>query len=168
MEASMRLFYASLLAVVFAAPVLAGPDTPKDFVSDAIKGDNSEITLGRMAQRAGASAGIRDFGRRLVADHLKARREAVAVARGMRLDPPDGMMMKARAEQAKLELLSGNSFDREFAAYMIGDHQDDIAEFSREADRRRGPTSALAAKQLPALRAHLALAQALMRKAERR
>ena len=160
-----RMLAVLCLGTLMSSPVLA--KDPKDFLGDAIMGDNSEIMLGRLAARAGGSAGVRDFGRMLVADHMKAKRDASAVARHLGLTPPTRAMVAADAEFAKLQVLSGRSFDREFVGYMIGDHRDDINAFEAEARADRGPAGVLAQKQLPTLRKHLDKAQSLERTAAR-
>ena len=142
--------------------VLAGPPDRKDFLSDAIKGDNSEIRLGQLAARNGGSSGVREYGRTLATDHMKAKAEASKVARQIGVEPPSGAMLKADAEYVKLRVLSGKSFDREFVGYMIDDHKQDIREFSGMAKSHNGPVGDLAEKQLPTLRKHLRMAESLM------
>jgi uncharacterized protein (DUF305 family) len=61
----------------------------------------------------------------------------------------------------KLSGMTGTDFDKEFVNHMIQDHQKDIADFTKEADAKDGKVSDLAAKQLPTLKKHLAMAQAL-------
>jgi putative membrane protein len=142
-----------------ALPAFAA--SPSDFVSDAIKGDNSEIMLGRYAAEHGASTGTKEFGRTLVADHAKAKRQMSSVARTVGTTPPSGATMEADAERVKLIALSGKDFDREFAQYMVKDHESDIAKFKEEAAAKDGAVSAMAAKQLPTLEKHLEMAKSL-------
>ncbi|MBV9992774.1 MAG: DUF4142 domain-containing protein [Alphaproteobacteria bacterium] len=159
-----KFAFVIVLSAIAASPAMAaGGDGPKDFVGDAIKGDNSEIALGQMAQRSGGTAAMRDFGRTLVADHTKAKQQVADVAHGLGADVPDDVMPEAKSEQAKLQSMSGADFDREFASYMVDDHKKDIDKFAKEAGMHRGPTSDLAAKQLPTLRKHLSIAQGLMK-----
>src|SRR5438270_729763 len=82
---------------------LAGP--PRQFLDDAIKGDNSEMTLGRLIASRGSSAQVKSFGNTLYRDHSLAKGQAVAVARQMGVRPPTEMMPEARVEQRKLERL---------------------------------------------------------------
>jgi putative membrane protein len=145
-----------------ASNALAGPSSRQDFLKDAIKGDNSEIRLGQLAARNGATAAVRDYGRILVADHRKAKAQASRVANQIGIEPPSGAMLKADAEYVKLRVLSGKSFDREFVGYMIKDHQQDIHDFSAMARTHNGPVGDLAQKQLPTLRKHLHMAESLM------
>jgi putative membrane protein len=142
--------------------VWAGPPDRKDFLSDAIKGDNSEIRLGQLAARHGGSSGVREYGRTLVTDHTKAKAQASDVARQIGVEPPSGAMLKADVEYAKLRVLSGKSFDREFVGYMVDDHKKDIRDFSEMAKSHNGAVGDLAEKQLPTLRKHLRMAESLM------
>ncbi|HEX4196844.1 MAG TPA: DUF4142 domain-containing protein [Caulobacteraceae bacterium] len=151
----------ALVAVNAARAAQPGDDTA--FIKDAIKGDNSEIMLGGVAQRHGASPGMRAFGDMLVTDHTKARDQATIVARGMGVAPPSGPMAEADVERAKLAVLSGPAFDHEFAKYMVNDHQHDIADFQTEAAHGHGEAAALARKSLQVLRKHLAAAERLTR-----
>jgi sporulation protein YlmC with PRC-barrel domain len=64
----------------------------------------------------------------------------------------------------KLSKLSGDGFDKEFASYMVTDHEKNIKEFQDQANAKQGPTSDLAVKQLPTLQNHLAMAQAIAQK----
>ncbi|MGD0189750.1 MAG: DUF4142 domain-containing protein [Rhizomicrobium sp.] len=153
---------AAAILVLGAVTASAAPKAPKDFINDAIMGDNSEIMLGHLAERAGANRQVKDFGRMLVRDHAKAKRQAVDVAHELQVTPSTHATMEADAEYAKLQLLSGASFDKEFDAYMVRDHQDDIAAFRAEADGDTGPAGKLAHEQLPTLNTHLQMAQSLM------
>jgi putative membrane protein len=146
-------------ACLSSTAALAAP--PAKFLSDAIKGDNSEITLGRLIAARGASAQVRSFGNTLVSDHSTARGQAVAVAREMGVRPPTGIMAEARSEQRKLERLHGRSFDYEVRRYMINDHRKDIAKFQAQARTGDRRTARLAREQLPTLRKHLRIAESL-------
>lgn len=150
------IFVAACLTSTVA---LAAP--PRSFLDDAIKGDNSEIALGRLIAARGASAQVRSFGSTLYRDHSTARGQAVAVARQIGMRPPRAMMPEARYEQRKLERMRGRAFDREVRRYMINDHEKDIATFeaqARSGDRR---TASLARRQLPTLRKHLRIAESI-------
>jgi putative membrane protein len=146
-------------ACLTSTAALSAP--PRNFLDDAIKGDNSEISLGRLIAGRGASSDVRRFGSTLYRDHSTARGQAVAVARQLGVRPPTQMMAEARSERNKLQRLRGRDFDREVKQYMIDDHHKDIANFeaqARSGDRR---TAALARAQLPVLRKHLRMAESL-------
>lgn len=152
------LFTAAVLA---AAPAIAAP--PAHFLKDAIQGDYSESTLGRLIQARGASAEVRNFGAMLTRDHTKGLGQAEAVARREHLSIRPAMAPEARAELYRLRRLSGVSFDREVRRYMIHDHQKDIAEFRDQARTGDRATAALATATLPVLEKHLATAESIRR-----
>lgn len=159
MRAGHFLILVASACSVATAAAAAEPQA-KAFITDAIKGDNSEIMLGDMAAKSGASAGVRDFGKMLSTDHGRARTDAVQVART--LGAPDTREMKpqARAESQKLAKMQGAAFDREFANYMVKDHQKDIAAYQKAA-KDGGPAAEHAKRILPDLQKHLTEAQRL-------
>jgi putative membrane protein len=132
------------------------------FLTDAIKGDNSEIQLGQLAEAKGDSQGVKDFGKTLVTDHGKAKDQASALAAQANMPIPTEMMDEAKTEQQKLQKLSGAAFDKEFASYMVKDHTKDIADFEKQA-KGTGPTADLAKQSLPTLKKHLSIAQGLQK-----
>ena len=60
-------------------------------IEDAIKGDNSEVTLGNLAATKGDSAKVKSFGETLAKDHAKAKMDAVKVAKQLGVTPPDSL-----------------------------------------------------------------------------
>jgi putative membrane protein len=158
-------------AVSLTGTALAAGTNPKEFIQDAIKGDNSEIQLGQLAQQKGGSEGVRTFGRTLASDHSKAKDEAAALAQQIGVTPPNDMMSAAKKEYDKLQKLSGAAFDQEFARYMVSDHKKDIEEFQAMAKKGGGKGASsdtqkvadLARKTLPDLRKHLQMAQLLQK-----
>jgi len=157
----MRCYPAILLALGLLGASAAHARTD-EFLTNAIKGDNSETRLGRLAAERGASSGVRSFGRMLEGDHSAGRKETVPIARRHHVTPPTAMADEARKEYRKLQGLRGRDFDREFARYMVDDHKKDISEFEKEV-RSGDPADvrALARKTLPVLRKHLKTAQSL-------
>lgn len=155
----VRPYWLLIGSLFCAMPAFAA--SPSDFVTEAIKGDNSEIMLGKYAAEHGASVAVKQYGRTLAADHLKAKRQMASVARKVGVTPPSGATLEADAERVKLIALSGNDFDQEFAQYMVKDHQSDIAKFKDEAAAKDGDVSAMAEKQLPTLEKHLEMAKSL-------
>ena len=147
------------LALAAASPALARTQT---FLSDAIKGDNSEMKLGALAVRQGGSDAVKHFGTVLERDHGRAKQQAAAVAKAHHVAVPTAMMPEAQAEYAKLKGMHGAAFDREFARYMVHDHEKDIADFRKEAQGSDpADVRALARKTLPTLQKHLDTARSL-------
>jgi putative membrane protein len=149
------------MAMVLSATIAVAAPSREDFLKDAIRGDNSEIKLGQLAARNGGSRELREYGRTLVSDHVKAKAQAARLAGQLHIEVPARAMLKADAEYLKLRVLSGKNFDREFVGYMVEDHKQDIRDFTETARAHHGPVAELAAKQLPTLRKHLRIAERL-------
>jgi len=161
MSRSLRFATSFVTCVSLAGGAVAASN--QSFLKKAMEGDNSEMHLGQIAAKRGASQGVRDFGRMLNTDHAKAKADALAVARAHHVAPTDEMAPEAKAEARKLSPLSGKAFDREFASYMVKDHKQDIADFEEEARTGDHSTAALASRTLPTLRKHLSVAEKLAR-----
>ena len=151
------------LAAVTAFPALANAKDPKAFLDQAIRGDVAKVQLGQLAEANGASIGVKNFGQTLDSDHSIAAAEATQVASAHGITPPGDLTPAAQQELDKLAKLSGPAFDREFTRAMIAEQRSDIRAFEAEAKANQGDVSALAAKQLPTLRAHLQTAENLQR-----
>jgi len=156
-----------LLATVVAAALGATPaawaDSPRQFLSEALQGANSEIMLGSLAAERARSPAVREFGQTLVSDHQQARRDVVDMGRRFGIWPNRRVSDEARDERDRLEGLRGREFDREFVRFMIDDHRKDISEFRDEAREGHGAVSDLARNQIPTMRNHLRMAVALER-----
>lgn len=149
-------------ALALIVPAAASAKTASAFLNSAIKGDNSEMRLGQLAMQRGGSKAVRDYGRTLHTDHMRARTKAVALARRDGVAVPQAMMPQAQAEYRKLDGMRGAAFDREFVRYMVRDHQKDIHDFEMQAKTGAKGTARLAQNTLPVLRKHLRIAKNLM------
>ncbi|TPK88213.1 DUF4142 domain-containing protein [Mesorhizobium sp. B2-4-13] len=156
-----RIFAVVAFAAGITASTQALAKSDSDFLTDAIKGDNSEVALGTLATQKGDSKGVKAFGQTLVKDHGKAKKQALAVGKKMGVADTDDLTDEATAEMTKLNGLSGTAFDQEFATYMVSDHQKDIAEFQDEAKTGSSKVAKLAKKTLPTLEKHLKMARSL-------
>ncbi len=130
------------------------------FITNAIEGDIAEINIGQLAQEKGQSDAVKQFGAMLVKDHGEHKAKAEEVASQLGVKPPTGSSFGAKATYAKLKILSGASFDRNFAKAMVKDHQEDIKEFEKESSKN-DPAGQLAKESLPTLQKHLQQAQQL-------
>ena len=105
---------------------------------------------------------MQQYGQTFVADQFEAKQQANDVAKSLGVTPPDHPMTEAQDEQTKLSKLSGAAFDRDFLEGMVKDHEKAIKEFEDQAKANQGPTSDLAAKQLPVLQKHQKMAQEIL------
>jgi putative membrane protein len=157
------LLACSFLVAGAMAPLAARADSPREFLNDALQGDNSEIMLGNLAADRARNSAVRDFGRTLVSDHTQARNEVLDTGRRFGIRPAHDVTSEARETRDRLMGLRGRAFDREFVRYMVEDHRKDVAAFRDEAREHHGAVSDLAARQLPTLREHLRTAISLDR-----
>lgn len=130
------------------------------FLNDAIQGNLAEISLGQLAQRNGASDGVRSFGQMLVQDHWAANDKATALAKTQDVTPPVAPKAETKKELDRLSKLNGKAFDQEFAKHMVADHKKDIAEFKAQA-RGSDDVASFAKDTLPTLQKHLQTAESL-------
>lgn len=132
------------------------------FVIEAGQDGHAEVELGKLAQKNGSSAAVKDFGQRMVTDHSKAGAELGAIAKKVGITPPSGPSDKHKAEYKKLAALKGDKFDSEYAKHMVDAHEQAVKLFQKEA--KQGEAKELrdfAAKTLPTLEEHLKMARAL-------
>lgn len=138
---------------------LAAP--PAVFLRQAIMGNFSEVTLGRMIQNRGGTAQVRQFGAMLVRDHSNGLAQAQRIAARLRLRILPSLTPEARAETGRLRHLGGRAFDLEVRRYMIEDHRNDIRDFKAQARSGDRATAGYAAATVPVMRRHLLAAQAI-------
>ena len=84
----IEMFRKSFFVAVLVGSAAASAAPARHFLEDAIKGDNSETSLGRLIASRGDSAQVRSFGRTLVRDHSRARVDAAAVANAITFEHP--------------------------------------------------------------------------------
>jgi len=157
-----------ILALTIAASALlagaaqAAPKSDRQFLTDAMKGDNGEVTLGRLAQDRGSSPAVRSYGRMLAMDHGQHKQKLAALGRSLNVRPTSAATPDAMRAERMLRGLRGHRFDAAFKQHMIEDHRKDIAEYQMEArGARNRDVRAMAAATVPTLRKHLERARAL-------
>lgn len=128
----------------------------------AADGSLAEIELGKLAQKNGSSATVKQFGQRMVEDHGKANQELGAIATKLGVTPPKRPSEKHQSAIKKFTKLSGEQVDREYVNHMVMDHVKDVTLFEHQA--KRGASAELktfASKTLPVLQEHLKMARVL-------
>ncbi|MBB3228555.1 putative membrane protein [Luteibacter sp. Sphag1AF] len=162
----------SCVGAIASLPALAqsGPEamsetsgTDEGFVRNASAAGAAEIALGKLAAAQGHSDAVKSFGQRMVTDHTAANEElkhAVAGQRGYQI--ADAPKPEDAQFADELSRLSGKEFDARFAQKMVADHKEAIAIFETESSKGKNPElKAFAAKTLPTLREHAAMAHKL-------
>jgi len=147
--------------LVMLGSVAAASAKPNQaFLKDAIEGNFAEISMGQLAQKKGASDGVRSFGQMLAQDHTAANEKAMALAKSQGVTLPTEAKPEAQKELDRLSKLNGKAFYENFAKYMVADHKKDIAEFEAQA-KGSDDVATFAKDTLPTLQKHLQTAQSL-------
>lgn len=130
--------------------------TDEQFAKGAAEGGMAEVKLGQLAEDKGQNQAVKDFAKRMVADHTKANDDLKAAANKEDITLPDKMNAHDQALYDRLSKLSGDAFDRAYARDMVADHRKDIAEFKHEAaDGKVAGIKGFASQTLPTLEDHL-------------
>ena len=154
---------AGLAAAVITAGAAMAQQPDKDsqkFIKAAIEGNTAGIDVGKLAQQKGKNPAVKQYGAMLVKDHSAAKSKAEAAAKTVQVKPPTGSSVAEKATYLKLKVLSGDAFDKSFAASMVSDHQNDIKEYQEEA-QKSDAVGSYAKEALPTLQKHLQEAQKL-------
>jgi len=109
----------------------AVPDA--QFVTKAAQGNMAEVNLGKLAAEKSQNDDVKKFGQMMVDDHSKAEQDLEGVASKNNWTLPKDVSAQQKAEQRRLEKLSGAAFDRAYVQMMVKDHTTDVAEFKNEA-----------------------------------
>ena len=145
-----------------AGSAVAADGNAAQFLTDAMKGDNSEVRVAKLAADKGSTKGVRDFGTMLATDHGAHLDKVKAAAHSLGVPMTAETKPDADALYAKLQGMRGADFDKTFLAAMIANHKKGIA--SNEKEAASGDPSAvteLAKATVPTLKHHLETAQSL-------
>jgi putative membrane protein len=155
-------FCAFFATAVLAAPAFAGSDA--EFLKDAANGGMLEVKLGEHAERNAASPDVKAFGKRMVDDHSKANRELAALASKEGIAIPTELDEEHAAMAKKLLAEAGPTFDRDYMAMMVEDHEAVVKAFKDEAKDGKTDVDRWAAQTVPTLESHLAMARNVEKK----
>jgi putative membrane protein len=135
------------------APKPAGKATKlsaqdKTFMQNAAKGGMMEVQMGKLASQNAQNADVKKFGNRMVTDHSKANSELTALAK------EEGVALPGAKAPGKWKS------DKDYINMMVKDHEEDLAEFQKEAKSGTDPDlKKFADKYSKVVSAHLKMAQ---------
>ena len=131
------------------------------FLKKASQGGMMEVKLAQLAQQKAASEEVKEYAKKLEADHSKANEELKKIATERGVDLPSDLGPH-QAHIAKFEKLSGEAFDRAYAKAQVQHHRKDISEFQKQTDRSLDSmVKQFASSQVPVLQEHLKQAEQL-------
>lgn len=134
--------------------------TDDSFLKEAMQGDMAEVKMGQLAQQKGGDDKVKQFGQTLESDHSENLDKAKSLAQEIGMTPPKSVNAEQKATYDKLNKLSGQQFDKEFAQHMVQDHKKDIRKFEQES-KKSGSVASFAQETLPVLKKHLEMAESL-------
>ncbi|MCI0455850.1 MAG: DUF4142 domain-containing protein [Gemmataceae bacterium] len=151
-----------LSAAVGVAPAAA--QQPQALVSDSsfiqMAGSAGllQVRLGKLAEKKGSSASVKEFGKRMVADYSKANEELKAAAKQAAFPAP--VLLRPHQQVVDRFLRMGSSsFDKAYMAEMVKQHNEEVQLFQQEsASGRVQSLKQLASRMLPELEQRLTLA----------
>jgi len=132
----------------------------RDFANKAAQGGMAEVELGKLAQKRGSTAHVKDYGKMLVGDHTRLNNEFKDIASRENITLPSDVSPEQRQTIDMLAKLSGAQFDRAFLSDSVKDHRADIKEFEKEAANGQDvAVKNFASNSLDTLRTHLKMAE---------
>jgi putative membrane protein len=151
------------LASSLAAPLAFGATDPDaSFYKKAAEGGLFEVDAGNQAQTKANDQRVKDFGNMLVTDHTAANQQLQSLAASKGITLPTSASVGQMAEKAKLDVLTGDTYDKSFLRGQIKAHQQTIALFQKEiGSGQDADAKAFATSTLPTLKKHLKQARAL-------
>jgi len=158
----------ALIPVIVAGTALSGPslgaEPPAEataFVNAAAQAGLMEVQAAKLALNASASAAVKTFATRMVADHEKIHAELAAIAKAKQIPVPGTLDADHAKRVTSLRGLTGTSFDTAYAMQMVDDHAKAVELFQANVSQPDGELAAFAGKTLAVLQEHKRLADNL-------
>jgi len=150
----MKLPAPLMLIIASTAAFAAAPDA--SFYKTLAQGGIAEVEAGTLAQQKGADPKVKDFGAMMVKDHSAANEQLKALAAGKGIDLPGSSSTSQMAAKAKLEVLSGGTFDKSYVEDQVKAHRETVELLKKEIATGQDPDAkAFAQKVLPTVESHL-------------
>jgi len=126
------------------------------YLYQAIEGQQAEVALGQMAVQKASSDEVKQFGARMMQDHLKASEELGKLTSQEGIRETGELSMPHQRIQRMLSQLSGMDFDKAYMAFMVRDHIKLIGDWEQRSPTLADPrVKHWIAGLLPVLKDHL-------------
>lgn len=160
-----RLFCAACCLSLASIPALATPHkattkapmTDQQFVDFAAQTDMVEANLGQLAQQAGKSQAVQDYGKMLDTDHTKDYKQLQNAAKEAGLTVPTAIdAQQDKTVIGPMHKLKGAAFDHKYATAMLAGHTKALALYNRETQDATSPAiKSYTQLAIPVLQKHL-------------
>jgi putative membrane protein len=153
-----------IVTLTAAAPLAFAASSSPDnsFYRSIAEGGMAEVDLGKLAEQKSTNPQVKHFAQQMVNDHSAANEKLDALASSKQAAIPKTLDASHQAERAKLEALSGNSFDKAYVESQVKDHEKAVALLEKEiSSGQDADAKAFAQSVLPTIRHHLEEARTL-------
>jgi putative membrane protein len=131
------------------------PVTDAEFVIKAASGGMFEVESSRLAKDAAKSDEVKKFAEKMIADHEKANKELMEVAKKANLGLPVKMLDEHQKMLDRVKGAKGEGFDKAYMETQVAAHDEAVTLFTSAAKGVRDPgLKAFAEKTLPAIKEH--------------
>lgn len=132
------------------------------FVMKAAIGGMTEVQGGQTAQQSAQNDRVKNFGQMMVNDHSKANQQLQSLAAAKGLTLPADLPASKQKMLTTMKSMQGAAFDKHYMGMMVDDHQEDVADFEKQANSASDPdVRSFASQTLPVLKKHLDSAKAI-------
>ena len=103
-----------------------------EFLKAANQGSVDEVDLAQFVLKKTSDPDVKSFAQRMIDDHTKLLNDMKPFDEEAGVTVPDHVDLETKAEEAKLEVLSGKSFDKSYIKHMVEAHHKDLEAFRKE------------------------------------
>ena len=142
-----------------------GAEQVREMVEDLAHAQLAEVESARLALEKTKNAQVRSFAQQMIDEHQKAYEELQQLGRSKPFTVPNETSFQHKAIATALRLLSGDFFDRQYIRQVgINDHRRAVDLLMKmQQTSTDSELKAYAARQLPLMERHLAMARDLER-----
>lgn len=131
------------------------PITDAEFVTKAASGGMFEVESSKLAKDGASAPEVKKFADQMIADHGKANKELMELAKKAGLEVPTKMLDPDQKLYDKVKAAKGAEFGKAYMDAQVKAHDDAVALFTAAVKDVKDPgLKAFAEKTLPVIKAH--------------
>jgi len=124
---SLALAIAATLSLA-ATPALAQAPNDAQIAAIVVTANQVDIDAGKLAQKKGSNAEVKAFGKQMVTDHTAVNKQAVALAKKLKLEPQDNptsksLKLRGAENVKKLGKHTSAAFDKANVEHEVAYHE---------------------------------------------
>ncbi len=153
-----------------AGPAAAGAPNDAQIAHIVVTANQVDIDAGKLAERKSKSKEVKAFGKQMVTDHSGVNKQAVALAKKLKVTPQDNptsqSLKSGGAENVKaLSAMSGAAFEKAYVDHEVTYHEQVLDAIDKVLipNAKNEELKGLITKVRPAIAAHLEHARMLQK-----